>query len=822
MKISIILLLCIAHISVCAQQKILCSGVVRDKATGEVLIAAVVHEMNTQNAVFTNEQGRFAIFVQSPAQIEISYVGYEPYIISISASRDTNIQVYLETNTMLEAVTIRALQEQKPNVSHLTSHELSQIPALGGKPDVIKTAQLLPGIQAQNEGSSLLVVRGGDPGQNLYLLDNVPLIYVNHLGGFTSVFNPDMIHAIDIHKGSFPAQYGGKLSSILNITQRAGDAYKLKGTYTVGLSDLSFTLQGPTKLKNSQFIVSARKTVLPDVFLLLASTVSSGNDARISYGFHDVNAKYSWRVNPYNTLAVNLYHGDDYLNYWGKPKIDESFRYKNAWGNSLAAVSWTNTSFPKLQSTHILSHVYYRSSTSLTFTNRPDSVLSYIRMKDLSSKSQTLVQSLWNYSAAPWWKIDFGMQSSLDRYVPDFSYNSLLHTQEEHTVLYGNETALFVDNIFSISPSIKVRPGLRAQHSIVTDYRYSSIEPRIQVSYAISQKHTVSVHYMQVHQTSHMLFTNGQIMSNEIWIPASSSLPPSHSQQYSLSWNGVLQEQTYATDVTVYYKDMHDLLTFQDGYTSIRGDEFWEQKLAKNGKGTSYGLELFVRKQRGDWQGFAGYSYSHTTRQFDAINNGKSFVFDYDRPHTFSASVMRKLSDSWSLGGTWVFQSGLPYTPVIGRYYGMYVDTQLEDNEFYTDVFPYEVLKYGERNSARMRNYHRLDIGATYRTKNKHNNTCEWNFSIYNVYNRRNPYYYYYNHNNTSEFFSPQYQNEIGFQPLKLYQISFFPIIPTVSYKVIFDGVNYASQKQARIEKREKNQERSFGDRFRAWMFYEN
>ncbi len=821
-KCNFIILFLLLTFQLFAQQKIVCSGVVRDKTTGEVLIAAFVQEITTQNADFTNEQGRFSLFVNSPAQLEISYVGYEPVVISIAARHDTIVHVQLETNNTLDVVQVVAMREHKPNVSHLSAHELTHIPALGAKPDVLKTAQLLPGIQAQNEGSSLLVVRGGDPGQNLYLLDNVPLIYVNHLGGFTSVFNPDMIHAIDIYKGSFPAQYGGKLSSILHITQRAGNAHKVRGTYSVGVSDVSFTVEGPTKLKNSQFIVSGRKTVLPDVFLLLASTISRGNDSRFSYGFHDVNAKYSWHINSHNTMALNLYHGDDYMNYWGKPKYDEAFRYKNAWGNSLASVSWTNTSFPKLQSTHILSHVYYRSVADLHFTNRPDSESSKIHTKNLSSKAQSLAQSLWKYSATQWWNIDFGVQASFDRYVPDFTYNSLLHTQEKHTVLYGSEANLYIDNSFSLFKALKIKPGIRLQHNIITNYSHSNFEPRLQFSYALSKQHSISAHYMQVHQNSHMLFTNGEIMSNEIWIPASKSLPPSRSQQYSLAWNGTLQQQMYATEVAVYYKEMFDLLAFQDGYTSIRGDEFWEQKLAKNGRGTSYGFELFVRKQRGDWQGFAGYSYSHTDRKFDVINNGKSYTFDYDRPHSFSISVMRTLSNSWSLGATWVFQSGLPYTPVVGRYYGMYADTYGVAEGLITEPYVYDVLKYGERNSERMRAYHRLDIGATYRTKNKHNNSCEWNFSVYNVYNRKNPYYYYYNHNNSGEFYTPQYQNEIGFAPLKLYQISFFPIIPTVSYKVIFDGENYSQNKVARQQKREKAKERTFLERFNAWMFYED
>lgn len=811
--IVIVFSICIS-LYVFSQQTVVCTGTVRDAQTGELLISASVHQLETNNAVYTNERGIFTIFVQIPARLEYSYVGYQSQTISITSYSDTSMHISLASNNTIQTVQIVAAQTAKANTSSLTMRELTAIPALGGKPDVLKTAQLLPGIQAQNEGSSLLTVRGGDPGQNLYLIDNVPLIYVNHLGGFTSVFNPDVINALDIYKGSFPSKYGGKLSSILNITQRSGDAQKLKGTYSVGLSDLSFTLEGPTKIANTQFILSGRKTVLPDVFMLAASGLSRGNSAFISYGFHDINAKFTWNKNSYNTFACNVYYGDDYLNYWGKESIDKSFRYTNAWGNKLVSLTWNNTRFTKLHASHIISYTHYRSAANIRFS-LPDSSNQKAIIQDMSSKSQALAQSLWEYTPKSWWRIDFGLQTSLDTYIPDKSFNSMLQSNEPYSTIFGNETALFADNKFRIAQQLYVIPGVRMQHNSIANFAHSTIEPRVQLLYKVSPYHSVSAHYMEVYQNSHMLFTNGTIMSNEIWIPSDADISPSHATQYSLNWNGQLHKGMFATECNVYVKNMDNLIALKDGYTNIRGDEQWKQKIATHGVGTSYGLELFVRKQKGDWQGFAGYSYSHTTRKFDQINNGKEFTFDYDRPHSFSIAILRSFNDAWSVGGTWVFQSGLPYTPVLGRQSAIGLNF---DNEYVV----YESLIYGERNSARMKPYHRLDIGVTYKTTNKHKQPCEWNFSIYNVYNRKNPYYYYYNHDKGSEFYTPNYQDEVGFKPLKMYQISFFPIIPTVSYKVYFEGERYKANKQAKQAIRQEKGPQTFKEKFKAWMFYEN
>ena len=337
--------------------KIYVSGYVRDAQTREKLVGAYVIEHGTTNGTSADINGYFNITL-SANKLEASYVGYQPQ--SIELNRDTLIIIYLKSDNEIESITIEGQRVKRFNVTTLDARQINSIPAIGGKPDVIKTLQLLPGIEAQKEGSSLMNVRGGNPGENLYMIDNVPLIYMNHLGGFTSVFNPDMINSVQVYKGGFPAKYGGKLSSVVAISQREGNRDKVKGSFGIGLSDASFTVEGPINDEWS-FIVNGRKTLTDALYIAVSSIADQ--DFIIRYGFHDINAKLTWRPDIKNSFSFNLYQGDDYLNYLNKPKLHEKDgrnEYSNIWGNWLASARWTNTISPKLVTDNTLSISRYR------------------------------------------------------------------------------------------------------------------------------------------------------------------------------------------------------------------------------------------------------------------------------------------------------------------------------------------------------------------------------------------------------------------------------------------------------------------------------
>ncbi len=758
------------------------SGFVRDKSSGELLIGATVVNLDTRGGIVTDNNGFFSIDVNPPCTIQFSFVGYKAAQIGIQSGDHKMVSIELETSTNLDAVVVRSKRQILSNVSTLNRKELEQIPTLGGKPDVLKSMQLLPGIQSQNEGTSRLIVRGGDPGQNLYLFDNVPVIYVNHLGGFSSVFNPDIINSIDLYKGGFPARFGGRLSSVVDIAQREGDQSTLKGSFSIGITDASFSVEGPTKMKNTNFIVTGRKTMI-DALLASFTRLSDGNDFVLAYGFHDLNGKFTWKPDSRNSVHLNFYQGDDYLNYWSSEKgtdSKENMRLNNVWGNWLASARWNHVISPRIFMSNSLSYSRYRLLNNLTFTAAsPRDTIDFQRkyvssVEDLSWRSNFKFQILKNWSA------NAGIQSSLLKHIPNSTFQTNFDAQPETERLLGTENAVFLDNKLNLFNRLEANMGLRGVGYISQNVQHFSLEPRVNLDFRITDNHHLNASYMKVSQNAQLLVTSGSIMNNEVWVPADSRILPAESEQVSVSWIGSFYQDMYSTELSVYSKTMSNLATYREGFYNLIGDTDWRSKIIAGGSGKSKGIEFLIRKNYGDWTGFASYAWSNTTRQYPEINKGIEYPFEYNRPHSASINVNRKFNNKWSLSMTWVYQTGIPYTPVVGRQYTL--DTRPDDSGNFNY---YEVLLYGERNSAQMKNYHRLDVGLNYNKVTKKNRQATWTFSIYNLYNRHNPHYYYYNTDTRADFDRPQNWSE--FKPTNLYQMSFFPIIPTVSYKVYFD-----------------------------------
>jgi hypothetical protein len=761
-------LLLLIH-TVYAQNKL--SGFVSDLSTGERLIGASIVESNAKNGTATDNNGYFSLITKSKT-IQVSYIGYQPQIIEIKGNELLNIA--LEPGTELEEVNVKGQNVWKFNLTTLSKQEMLSIPTLGGKPDVLKTLQLMPGIQSQQEGSSLLNVRGGNPGENLYLFDNIPIIYVNHLGGFASVFNPDMINNIEVYKGGFPAKYGGKLSSIVAITQREGDKSKLKGSLGIGITDASFSIEGPLLNKKASFLITGRKTLI-DPLMMLAS--ASGGDFMIYYGFHDINGKFSYRPNEKNSFFINFYQGDDYINYTTIPKRDSEDKGKlsNAWGNWLGAVRWNSLINSRLFVDNTLSYTHYRLNIGRSFhsVSASDTI-------DFKSNYQSIVKDLsartdWQYKLMQNWSLDFGAKATLLSHIPNKIEQSNSEVDQPYEQVDATEMSVYLGNRFSLFNIIDANIGGRLVNYHSGSFNYLSPEPRVDINANLSKKHSLNFSYQSVSQFAHMMFTSGSIMNNEVWVPADEKILPATSVQYSVGWKGSFAHDMFQTELNLYAKTLNQLATYKEGYSNLMGDGGWRSKIETGGTGHSKGVEFLLKKAKGKVTGFVSYTLSKTTRQFPVINKGEEYLFEYDRPHSLSINLNRKLSDKWSVNALWNYQTGLPYTPVLGR---QYTPVTVWDN---AQEYVYEeALIYGKRNSERMKDYHRLDIGATYTTKTKHGRKAIWNFSVYNAYNRMNANAYYYGH----EDYPWDYK---GYRPLKKFQWSFFPIIPTVSYKVFFE-----------------------------------
>jgi len=764
-----------------AQQKINVSGFVKSRDNGERLIGVYITEAGTPNGTTSDYNGYFNLVVQNNPSLKVSFIGYKDLVLNLHLDNDTILEIALsEDIEQLAEVTINAQRKLNSNISTLNYVQMTQTPSLGGKPDVIKTLQLLPGISSQKEGSSLMIVRGGDPGQNLYLFDNVPIIYVNHLGGFMSVFNPEMINNIDVYKGGFPSRYGGKLSSVMDITQKEGDYSTYKGSFSAGITDLSFNFEGPAGIKNSSFIVGARKTLFDPLMALIGISQYTAGDYIIAYGFHDFNGKFSWKPDNKNSLSLNFYQGDDYLNYWSLK--EEKYRMGDIWGNWLISAKYNTIISPKLFSSSNISFTRYRLKEFMKYTLQDQETSTTYKGSYKSSVRDLSFRSAIKYTASESWFADFGIQCSYLSLIPNETYVSTQAVQNQTKPFNSFESAIYADNKFILKDKWSITPGFRISNHLTRGFSDFSFEPRLNVDLQILKNHSINFSYMKVSQYSHLVFTTGNIWNNEVWIPSGKKIPPAKSDQLTIGWNGSFMSGKFSSELSLYYKDMYNLSTYKDGYTSLMGDENWISKVETGGKGRSTGIELLVKKNSGNWTGFISYVHSLTTRQFPNINGGKQYLFDYNRPNNLSVNLNRKIRNNLNLNLVWVYQSGLPYTEAIGRQYIPSVTNDLNGEDFY-----YEGLIYGKRNGARMKDYHRLDIGLTWSHYNRRYNKVDWNFSIYNLYNRHNPVFYYYNTDKSMDLYNPQWSHD--FKPLSLYQLSLFPVMPSVSYKVYFDPV---------------------------------
>lgn len=752
------------------------SGRVRDASTGELLIGANVIDPVAGKGTSTDNNGYFSV-VMGPGSDSLlfSYVGYATRVIRLSGGGDTLMHVALEPGTDLEEVSVTAHRLVAFNQAGLSNKELRFIPAIGAEPDVLKSLQLLPGIQAPYEGSSNLLVRGGGPGQNLFLIDNVSLYYVNHLGGFVSVFNPDALNDVRVIKGGFPAKYGGKLSSVVDITMREGNKTESRGSAGIGVMGANLTVEGPLSEKLS-YLFTARKT-FTELLLGGVSFLSSEQDYIVAYGFYDLNGKVTWQPDDRNSLQAGIYTGDDYwlTRFYDK---DERMKMKNTWGNVLTSLGWKSLLSPRMQVNNTLSFTRYRikdtrlykyeslTETETVFESRYRSMV-----RDLALKSD------WRYRFFGAWSVDYGIQASYQFFVPSEYRDNLGVNQLPREEIRALESALYLENHLNLGKLLFVNAGLRGVYYRSAGYGDYSLEPRLDLQLRVSPSQAFNATLMRGSQYAQMVFSAGEFLNNEVWVPTVDGMGPASVVQYTLGWKGSFLKRLFSAEVDVYHKEMEDLVAFKEGYSNLHGDALWASKLERGGRGRSQGVEFFARKERGKWTGFLSYAFSHTTRQFANINGGKEYVFEYDRPHSIAIDIHRTLNEKWEFNALWVFQSGLHYTPVIGRTYVPYTG----DQEVYYD---YEVLIYGERNSVRQRNYHRLDVGLHYRTKSRKGRDAIWTFSVYNLYNRRNPYFYYYNTEPTLNF--GFYGSDKRNGDLNLYQYSFFPLIPSVSYKIDF------------------------------------
>ncbi len=759
-------------------QQVLISGFIIDGSNGEKLIGANIYDQVSKTGGVSNNYGFFSIGVTAGDSVELifSYIGYKSKVQKLSAKTNQAINVELASGNLLDEVVISAENDtpidkrNEMGVLTIPVKQIENMPAIGGESDILKALQLMPGVQSGNEGNSGIYVRGGSPDQNLILLDDVPLYYVNHLGGFVSTFNTDAISNIKLIKGGFPARYGSRLSSVIDIRMKDGNQKEFHGSAMIGMVASKISVEGPIKRDTTSYIISFRRFMYDLITKPVSKIVFDG--VGIGYSFYDFNAKINHRLSDKDRLFISCYAGDDKISFRVKDKnTNETSVMENSthWGNTLAALRWNHIYGHKLFSNTTVTYTRYRYKTELSNNTKAEDYTKTLYNSYISGIYDLNAKIDFEYFINSSYKIKFGGNGIYHTFKPGVTEYRIGENNTYSTdTVFGNynlkakEGAIYLENEFSLWKKINFNIGGRITSYYVNDTNFYFPEPRILTNIIITNRFSVKASYALMQQNVHLLSSSGVGMATDLWLPATKIVPPEKSQQYSLGVAQTLKNNTIEFSVEAYYKKMTNLISYKEGaiFTGLLSD--WQYNVENHGVGKSYGIEFLFQKKAGRTTGWIGYTLSRTTRQFANLNNGEPFTYKYDRTHDISIVWIYNLNENVNISATWVFGTGNAFTLATGTY-------NIITDDGYEEVHIYDGI-----NTFRMKPYHRLDFGINFHKQKKWGERT-WNVSIYNVYNRQNPYYYFYKN-----------VDVYGYTQRKLYQQSLFPIIPSVSYSFKF------------------------------------
>ncbi len=773
LKTLLAILAFLIHISTFAQKsdKVI-SGFIKEKGSRENLIAATVYIAETKQATLSNNYGYYSISTNKDTiTLIVSSVGFQKQAFTIILKNDIVQDFELVSNNNISEVVITdskenlISQDQQMSIMRVPIEQIQQIPGLLGEKDVLKVLQLLPGVQKGSEGNSGLYVRGGGPDQNLIILDDAPVYNAFHLFGFYSLFNGDALKSVELTKGGFPARFGGRLSSVLEMNMKDGDKEKYRAEFGVGLISSRFTVEGPIKKNKSSFLLSGRRTYIDALIYPLLPKESKGG-----YYFYDFNAKANIEIDKKNTIYLSGYFGRDKF-YASSNFSDYSSRFGLYWGNGTGTIRWNRVINSKLFSNTSFIYSLYRFNISIKekFNGDEFEIRLYSGIRDLSIKQD------FDYALNNKHLIKAGVFIQQHRFTPSATTikNSEFPEEDEESIetIDALENAAYIEDRYQITPRLNSNIGLRFSHFLQNSKNYVGLEPRLGFSYQLKTDLALKASYAMMNQYIHLLSSTGVGLPTDLWVPATDLVRPQRSNQVAIGAAKDFIPQKINVSIEAYYKHMNNVIAYKDGASFLTVDEpgtedkiKWDENVT-SGQGWSYGLEFLLKHDGDRFSGWLGYTLSWTELQFDAINFGKKYFARYDRRHDLSLVVIHKVSKDITFTTTWVYGTGNAITLPKSEYIAV-VPGQGQQGSYNNYV-----SDYGAKNGFRMEAYHRMDMGIQFHKQLKRS-TRIFEISVYNLYNRKNPYFYYIGYDDSGN--------------RKLRKINLFPMLPSISWTYKF------------------------------------
>ncbi|MAO46570.1 MAG: hypothetical protein CL823_05405 [Crocinitomicaceae bacterium] len=776
------LIILIVSSSAIAQNTFTLSGHIQDSHSGEQLIGGTVYCEDIQQGIVSNIYGYYSLTLpEGNYTVQVTYIGYTTQRIELELNEDIYKDFNLVPGTTLsEAVvtgnkTVKIEDQVQMSKVEIPIDQIKRLPAIGGEVDLLKVLQLMPGVQSGNEGSSGLYVRGGSPDQNLMLLDGVPLYNVSHLFGFFSVFNADAVRNMTLTKGGYPARYGGRLSSILEIHMKDGNMKEYHVDGTVSIISSKLTVEGPLIEDKVSFMLSGRRTYL-DLLLNPLIRMSAGSSSDMimpSYNFYDFNGKINWKISEKDRLFFSAFNGRDKFGLETELNEEDGFGLDVGlnWSNQIEAIRWNHVWTPKLFSNATINHskYNYNQHNGITVLRDADTIVNSLTntsyINDYSAKLD------FDYTPNPRHMVRFGANYTYHTFNPAASAIQIdLGEQFVIDSVYGpdninsHESFLYAEDEFEIRENLKVNAGLHLSGLFVQGESYFSAQPRLALNYKLPGDVALKASYAEMTQFVNLLNSDGMGLQSDLWVPSTANITPQNSWQTAIGFAKTLGD--FEVSIEGYYKYMDGLVSYKEGASFLNDLEVdWESKITQ-GVGNSYGSEFLVQKKYGKTTGWIGYTLSWSNRQFDDINSGNWYPFTYDRRHDLSVVLNHDFNHEWSGSFVQVYGTGRALT-LADSEFSTYIPDPNGDGVLET-VFTVPSGK----NEYRMSPYHRVDLSLARVRPTNEGGEKHLIFSVYNVYNNLNPFFAL----NTTSINGNAAVVEYGL----------FPVIPSIAWRYKF------------------------------------